>query len=33
MEDRTFYVMSYAAFCLAMIFPVVWFVMKANRKG
>lgn len=30
--DRTFYVLSYAIFCLALLFPIAWFLFKATRK-
>jgi hypothetical protein len=31
-EDRTFYVLSYLAFCLAMLIPIAWFLYRANRR-
>jgi hypothetical protein len=31
-DDRTFYFLSYTLFCLAMIIPFVYFLIKANRR-
>ncbi len=30
--DRTFYVASYAGFCLALLLPTIWFIWRASRK-
>jgi hypothetical protein len=32
MEDRPFYLLSYLAFCLAMIVPFGWLIFKASRQ-
>ncbi len=33
MEDRTFYILSYLGFCLAVLIPLAWFLYKAMRSG
>lgn len=32
MEDRTFYVLSYLGFCLAILLPIAWFIIRASTK-
>lgn len=29
--DRTFYLLSYTLFCLAILVPIGWFLFKATR--
>jgi len=32
MDDRPYYLLSYLAFCLAMIVPFGWLIFKASRQ-
>ena len=32
MDDQTFYCLSYLAFCLAMLLPFGWIILRASRQ-